>query len=147
MVRSQAAVDDGDGGIYSAGSSDFWMGFQVNICGKKLDEKGVKALLCGMAVVTVGAVLLALSGGGDGGGSGGGSGALAAPGGAPGTGSYVIDIFFELRPTANGANVDGANVHDAFATGTHPAAPAALAGARGRRSASAAPRSARERKG
>ena len=92
------------------------MGFQVNICGKKLDEKGVKALLAAMAVVTVGAVLLALSGGGDG-----GSGPLAAPGGGPGTGSYVIDIFFELRPTANGANVDGANVHDAFATGAHPA--------------------------
>ena len=108
------------------------MGFQVNICGKKLDEKGVKALLAAMAVVTVGAVLLALSGGGDGGGSGdGGSGPLAAPGGGPGTGSYVIDIFFELRPTANGANVDGANVHDAFATGAHPAASAGLAGARG----------------
>ena len=123
------------------------MGFQVNICGKKLDEKGVKALLAAMAVVTVGAVLLALSGGGDGGGSGdGGSGPLAAPGGGPGTGSYVIDIFFELRPTANGANVDGANVHDAFATGAHPAS-AGLADAREGRSACAAPGSAREGEG
>ena len=122
------------------------MGFQVNICGKKLDEKGVKALLAAMAVVTVGAVLLALSGGGDGGGGSGdgGSGPLAAPGGGPGTGSYVIDIFFELRPTANGANVDGANVHDAFATGAHPAASAGLArGALRQRHAALRPRGRR----
>ena len=33
------------------------MGFQVNICGKKLDEKGVKALLAAMAVVTAGHIL------------------------------------------------------------------------------------------
>ena len=121
------------------------MGFQVNICGKKLDEKGVKALLAAMAVVTVGAVLLALSGGGDGGGGSGdgGSGPLAAPGGGPGTGSYVIDIFFELRPTANGANVDGANVHDAFATGAHPCVCRPRGPSRGRsRGAPPAPRRA-----
>ena len=29
------------------------MGFQVNICGKKLDEKGVKALLAAMAARSV----------------------------------------------------------------------------------------------